>query len=285
MTASSLLRYPDNGDQLENAAMLRNAIQFTTEQRAFSAYGLLNQPFEKLKERELSYLAVDAFSAEMTSTEDVLGWLFVLRDWKPDSAATSLFVLLDKVKVGVPPWDEEAAAKLLDELNPDGLRALLHIPTEGQMETGGFSDEIRAMVTTSIESNLDGLKRLVNLRQSEKRARVRAFNKLKHLLLAMPRESRGKHWVLVPELMSFDGKEIHLQTVQIEASQKNVELMASRAIVAQAVLNGLLGMILWTRFDEPYKTPEWAMKAFDLPGWFRDKTPEQEELAGRPTRE
>lgn len=73
--------------------MLRNAIHFTTGQRAFPAFALLNQPFGELEERALPFLAVDAFSAEMTSTEDVFGWFFVLRDWKPGSAATSVFLV------------------------------------------------------------------------------------------------------------------------------------------------------------------------------------------------
>lgn len=272
MTELSSARYPDAGHPLEDAAILRNAVYFASEQRAFGAYSLINQPFKRLKEKDLGYLAVDAFKAEMTSTEDVLGWLFVLRDWRPGSAETSLFVLLDKVRVGVPPWTEDAAATLLDGIDPDSLRELLHIPKEEEMAAAGFSQEITTAVTTSIESNLHGLKRLVDLRRGDKRARVRAYNKLKHMLLAMPEQAEEKRWVVVPELMSFDGKEIHLQTVRIEASERNIQLMASRAIVAQAVLNSLLGMILWMRFGEPYSSPRWAVEALDLPGWYSATT-------------
>lgn len=267
MTDSSI-RYPDNGNQLEDASMLRNAVRFMTGQRAFAAYRLLNQPFHALKEETLGFLAVDAFVAEMTSTEDVLGWLLVLKDWKPGTAEASLFILLDAVRVG--PATEEAAKKLLDAMDGDALRHFLHLPSNPELEAAGFADvAVREAMAASIEVNLGGLRRLVELRQSENRGRVVAFNKLKRMLLALPVAGERKHSVLIPKVVKFDATGIHRQSVTLEASQQNVELMSSRAIVAQAVLNSLLGMILWTRFGEAYETPDWAIKALDLPGWYK----------------
>lgn len=74
MTAgsSSAIEYPDNGNLLEDASMLRNAVQFTTAQRAFSADLLLRQLLTELDERTVRFEAVDAFCAEITATEDVL---------------------------------------------------------------------------------------------------------------------------------------------------------------------------------------------------------------------
>ena len=39
-------------------------------------------------------MAVNAFKEFMTSTEDLLGWLFALQEWQSGEAESSLFILL-----------------------------------------------------------------------------------------------------------------------------------------------------------------------------------------------
>ena len=68
------LHYPDSGELLEDASILRNTVHFATAQRAFSAYTILANALEQLQDETLAFLAINAFAAEMTSTEDVLGW-------------------------------------------------------------------------------------------------------------------------------------------------------------------------------------------------------------------
>lgn len=264
------VRYPDQGQPLEDAAILRNAILFTTAQRAFSARLLLQLPLDRFDALHLSFAAVDAFCAEMTASEDVLGWLFVFKGWKPGTAKDSVFALLDRVRVGVSPWTEDAAIKLLDSLNPDEFRRLLHIPSDQELVEDGWALDLRDRLSTAIPANLDGLKRLVELRHRDNRGRVLAFNKLKHMLLALPTTERGKNEVLVPKWMRMASDGIHLQNVWLEASEKNVRLMASRAIIAQSVLNTILGIVLWTRFGAPYEAPQWALDSLSLPGWYVD---------------
>lgn len=269
MMLTDSLRYPDSGELLEDASILRNAVHFATAQRAFTAYAILANPLDQLSEATLAFLSVNAFTAEMTSTEDVLGWLFALRDWKPGDVERCLIRLLDKVQVGSGQYTEEKAAELLASLDPTGLRALLHIPEDGDLEKAGFPVQVRQRLNESIPANLDGLRRLVELRHRDNRGYVVAFNKLKHLLLAVRTDVRGRHEVLVPKWRRFDEREkaIHMDMAWIGCSPQDVRVLASRAIAGQAVLNSLLGIILWTRFGEAYTSPAWAVNALNLPGW------------------
>ena len=266
------LQYADNGELLEDASILRNAVMFATEERASVGYRILNRivnPTDPPSSRVLGFLAVDAFAAEMTSTEDLLGWLFVLKEWKPANPEKSLVFLLDRVQVGKRPHTEAAAEKLLDSLDASTFRELMHVPKDEELEAEGFPTAVRNRLNTSIPANLDGMKRLVELRQREKRGYVVAFNKLKHLMLAIRTDSRGKDEILVPGRFSFDkdNNRISVQTAWISTEPNNIRDMASRAVIAQAVLNSVLAIILWIRYGKTYGSPKWAIAALSLPGW------------------
>jgi hypothetical protein len=85
---------------LNNEAVLTNAAHFMTGQRAFAAKLVpINDILEKLPQQELDFLALQAFSEFMTATEDLIGWVSVLRKWNP-AEEYSLFELLDSVWVG-----------------------------------------------------------------------------------------------------------------------------------------------------------------------------------------
>ena len=212
---------------------------------------------------------------EMTSTEDLLGWLFVLKKWRPGDVEGCFVRLLDRVQVGQAPYTEDAAKDLLDSLDPNGLRSLLHIPADAELAAEQFSEEVRGRIDRAMPANLGGLKRLVELRQQDNRAYVVAFNKLKHLLLAIRTNTRGRDEILIPKWrgLSAEPYGVRLQTAWIASSPENVRVRASRAIAGQVVLNSLLGMLLWTRFGEPYTTPDWAVEALELPGWAENPTP------------
>ena len=93
------LRYPDNDQPLEDRAILRNAVQFSTPQRAWRALETLHQSsFQHLDKKQRAMLAFEGFQAMMVSLEDLQAWLFVLRDWQPGTSKRSLFPLLDKVQ-------------------------------------------------------------------------------------------------------------------------------------------------------------------------------------------
>jgi hypothetical protein len=64
------IKYPDNGEPLEDASILRNAIQFSTQQRAFVATTSFDSP--RASERGgAGFHAVEAFMSE-PATEDTL---------------------------------------------------------------------------------------------------------------------------------------------------------------------------------------------------------------------
>lgn len=266
--AHESLHYPDTGGLYEDASILRNAVYFTTAQRAFSANLILAQPLDHLDSRLLAFLAVEAFCAEMTATEDVLGWIFVLRDWAPGDPSECLLRQLDKVNVGSS--QEADALGLLDQLESNGLRGLLHIPTDVQLATAGLPINISDRINAAIPAILQGLKRVAWLRKRDNRGYVVAFNKLKHQLLALYTDVRGRNEVLVPKWLGMKDDGIHLRNAWIESSPKNIRLMASRAIGMQAVLNSILGLILLIRFGHQYESPHWTIAALDLPGWYAE---------------
>ena len=164
MTASQIspLRYPDEGHPYGDASVLRNAVHFVTRQRAFSAHQPDN--LEDFGADFLSFAAWNAYCAEMLASEDFLGWMFVLRDWKPGSAEDCLFVLHSKVEVGRGPYTEQSADGMLDALDEVGLRQLLHIPSDEELEAEGFDSDLRKAIADSVVANLGGLRRTTKYR-------------------------------------------------------------------------------------------------------------------------
>jgi len=198
---------------------------------------LLELPFDKLTDDGLAFAAIDAFCAEVTTSEDLLGWLFVLRDWRPGTPEGCLFALLDKVQVGVGAWSETAAKDLLESLDEDGLRKIMHVPTDQELTANGFEAGLREAVTRSISAHLGGLMRVAQRRLEGGRGYVVSFNKLKHLLLALPTRERGKYEVLVPHWLTKDptGKpfDIHVDGIYLQDLWIGRPWMASNAWLAR----------------------------------------------------
>lgn len=267
------LRYPDNGQLLEDASILRNAFSFATAQRAFIAYNILRQPLDHLNQEALGFFATEAFMLEMTSTEDLLAWLFVFSAWQPGEVNYSLWPLLHRIKVGVGNYSEERGAALLEGLDAPSFRQLVHIPTDEELTNSEIPLDVREGINRAMPANLQGMKRLVELRQESNRLRVRAFNKLKHHFLALRLEDSPEQ-VIIPvwEGLDENAQAISMATLTIACTSENTRLMASRSIIAQATLNSLLGIVLWTRFGERHETPPWVLGALRLRGW-REESP------------
>lgn len=261
------LKYPEDEHPLDDANILRSTVYFGTAQRAYSAQRILEAPLDKLPSHARAYLAVDAFMAEMTGSEDLLGWVLVLTDWRPGTFETCLARLVDKVNVN--DKSELRAEELLLSLDASALRALFHIPDDQDLAATGFSEAFREQVRTAIPAHLSGLKAMVEGRRRDNRGYVVAFNKLKHMLFATPMLVGDQIRVIVPSFHDYDrnANSVKLRTVSIGCEAEDIRLLASRAVIAQAVLNSLLGVILITRYGEPYKTPPWCKDALELPGW------------------
>lgn len=261
-------RYPDSGQMLEDAGVLRNAITFTVAQRAYVADSLLHRPFDGMSENVLAMITLEAFGAEMTSLEDTLGWLFALKDWEPGTAAKCLMANLDTIQVGRGVHDEDAAAELLSVLDGSKLRKILHFPKDDDLRRAGASDELIEALEKALPYKLDGLRRVAERRAEGNRGRVVAFNKLKHMLLGfLVRDDEGKPQVELIKGSGYDSGEIHLNTVTLEVSAANIDIMAGNALAAQASLWDTLALILWSRFGEQHNAPPWVHHAMVHGNW------------------
>jgi len=255
--------YPDSGSPLDDASILRNAVYFSTAQRAYSAQSLLQQPLIK-SQREVDFLTIKAYEEFMTSTEDLIGWLFTLEEWQPGSAEFSLLLLLDRIKVGSNDYKEKRAVSLLAGMNEEEFRAMCHIPTSEELITAGFSEELVDNMKRSMPCKLEGWLNIAKRRADQDRGWVRMFNKFKHHMLAFPTTTRKKNEIWMPTSIKFnkEGPSIGLGQGWLESSINELRRLAGDAIAAQAILHDTLAMILMSRYDEKYTTPQWVIVAY-----------------------
>lgn len=255
--------YPDSGNPLEDASVLRNTIYFGTAERAYSAELILKE-FLNINQRTLDFMVVRAFEEFMTSTEDLLGWLFALQEWKPGNAEHSLFILLDRIQVGRGSYLEDDAVSLLTGVDAEGFRRLFHIPKDEEMVSAGISAELVKDINRSIPFKLDGWLKIARRRAEQDRGTVRMFNKLKHHMLAFPTQERGKDEVWMPYSVRMDKKQnqIRLGRGWLVANPNNTRRLVSDAIIAQVVLHDTLALILLTRYGEQYHQQNWVVRAY-----------------------
>ncbi len=257
----SNMSYPDSGYALEDASVLRNAIEYSIAFRVYSAQSLLQQPLG-VDKRLLSYLVLKAFEEFMTSTEDLLGWLFALKEWQPGNAEFSLVRLLDTINIG--PQKEKDAVELLSKLDEQGFRQLLHIPIRQELIDTKVSIELADSIDNAIRAKLNGWLKVANIRLESDRGRVRAFNKLKHHMLAFD-SPLHKDQVFIPSDIRIDRAQnlVRIKTANIEVSANMLIRFANDAVLAQAVLWDTLALILMTRFGESYNPPQWVINAYN----------------------
>jgi hypothetical protein len=264
MSNGNSIMYPDNGNPLEDASVLRNAIYYSTSQRAFTVEILLRQPLGANQET-LNYTALTAFESFMVSTEDLLGWLFTLKEWQPGTPDKSLFILLDSIQVGRDRHTEEKAIAILEGLDSEGFRRLLHIPKDEQLISSGLSKEFVDNIQNSLSFKLAGWIKLAQARQEQRRGRVGMFNKVKHHLLVFPTKQGNKNELFIPYNIHIEGTppSIHLGRGSITADANTIRQLAGDAVAAQAVLHDTLAIILISRYGERrYQAPAWVIRAY-----------------------
>lgn len=258
--------YPDSGSPFEDASILRNAVYFSTAQRAHSAQLILQQPLG-VNQRVLALLLLRAFEEFMTSTEDMVGWLFALQEWQPGNVEFSLFLLLDRIRVGSKSkgidHTEARAVSFLSGLDEQGFRNLVHVPNDSELLASGMPKDRVEAINRGMASKLEGWRRIANRRAEQGRGWVRAFNKLKHHMLAFPTREHGKEEIWLPSRIRFDRSRnrVLLERAWLEVSTDEVRRLAGDSIAAQAVLHDTLALILLTRYGEKYNVPQWVTKA------------------------
>jgi hypothetical protein len=258
---SSIL-YPDSGNPLEDASILRNAVYFSTAQRVYSANLILKQ-LPNVNQRIIDFLTIEAFEEFMTSTEDMLGWFFALKEWQPGNAEFCLCKLLNSIEVGKKN-SESQAVTILSTINNDSFRDILHIPNDNELTTAGLSDDQINRISQSINYKLQGWLTAAKMRAEQGRGLVRIFNKCKHHMFAIPTDQREKAELWVPAKFTFDKKEhcFHLENGWLESSQNEVIRFVGNSIGAQVTLHDTLAIILSTRYKERYVIPEWVTDAY-----------------------
>ena len=255
--------YPDSGNPLEDASILRNTLYFSTAERAYSAELVLKESLN-INQRTLDFMVVRAFEEFMTSSEDLLGWLFALREWQPGKAEHSLFILLDRIRIGSDTYREDNIVSLLTNVDAGGFRKLFHIPKDEEMVSAGISAELVKDINRSIPFKLDGWLKIARRRAEQERGTVRMFNKLKHHMLAFPTQERGTDEVWMPYSVRMDRKQnqIRLGRGWLVANPNNIRGLVGDAIIAQAVLHDTLAVILLTRYGKQYHQQNWVVKAY-----------------------
>lgn len=206
----------------------------------------------------------------MVSLEDMQGWLLVLSRWQPVSTVDkSLFALLDTVKVGSGEDSEESALSLIDGLDPVSYRQLAHIPSRQELLANGWELEMVDHVDQAMEAQLAGVRRGIEIRNGNERALVKAYNKIKHMMLAFPQYGPDQTVVAIRTAKSgpraYHTLPITIDGADLGCSPEEIRFRARQTIQTQAVLNSLLGLILLSRYDHRIPTPQWALDSLDLP--------------------
>ena len=251
---------------LNNESVLTNAVEFATAHRVFVANLVPTGNLTQLDQPQLDFLALFAFSEFMTATEDLLGWVSVLKEWDPTDDY-SLFKLLDKVKVG--PDLETKMIAYLSNLDSNGFRDLLHIPENRELVVMGFSAELVAAINESIPEKRTGFLKVSQLRATEQRGLVKGFNKAKHMLLAFPIDQLKGHEILLPKIGAVArGADQRSTTTaidgaRIDTSPEYVSQRMRRTVESYAVLWDTLSLILLTRYGKKCTPPEWVTNTLE----------------------
>jgi len=200
----------------------------------------------------------------MTATEDLLGWLFVLKEWQPRNAEFSLLILINKIQVGKKGYEEKQAVSLLSQLDGEAFRELCHIPKDEELINSGMSDEQVNQIRLGMPFKLAGWLKIAKTREEQDRGSVRMFNKFKHHMLAFPTKARGKDEVWLPTRITLDKVKNRVLMGQgwLEVSANHLRKLAGDAITAQAVLHDTLALILVTRYNENYVVPAWVSRVY-----------------------
>lgn len=259
-------KFPDSGGALEDRAVLRNAVLFATTQRAFAGFRVLREPLENLDDLYRACLAVESFQQFVVSTEDLLSWFFVLKEWRPGTPDGSLLAGLDRIQVGAGRWTEPKALELLQTMTADDYRLMMRIPTSDELRTDGWDSQVINIIETAMAEQFNGIKRLVMKRSEMDRSRIRAYNKSKHGSLLFRLQHEGKQAVAFRWARGgySDPAGIHLEQHLVLIDHQTIGKLLRDSIGMQAVLISLLTLVLWTRYGERIESAPWVRQAFHM---------------------
>ena len=129
----------------------------------------------------------------------------------------------------------------------------------------GLLPEDVAKINESIPAKLDGFLKVAKLRTRDERGLVKGFNKVKHMLLAVPVDAFAGHQVLLPKIGSISPpsddspRRVKIDGARIDTTPDYIRGRVRQTLEIQAVLCDVLQFILYTRYQQPYIHSQWVL--------------------------
>lgn len=205
-------------------------------------------------------LHLEAFQLWVTSTEDVISWVWSLKRWQPDGPVEKRLFALTRYPGAI---RDTHVRDFLRSLDVGAFRELLKIPSPDEVAALGDSSMTAAEVESSLRSKLDGFIETAERRLRERRAMVEAFNKSKHGF-PVYQQLEGQTPVLI---FPIGDKQQPDRLYRMKVDIGEARWFATQAALAQLVLHDTLATILVYRYGERYEQQPWAQRINQLPGW------------------
>lgn len=128
----------------------------------------------------------------------------------------------------------------------------------------GLRSQEVVKINESIPAKLDGFLKVAKLRARDNRGLVKGFNKVKHMLLAIPTDAFEGHQVLLPKigrvtpLTDDSPRRVKIDGARIDTNPDYIRGRVRQTLETQAVLCDVLQFILYTRYQTPYTHPQWV---------------------------
>jgi hypothetical protein len=119
-------------------------------------------------------------------------------------------------------------------------------------------------IDDSIHAKLEGFLKVAGLRTGNKRGLVKGFNKVKHMLLAIPTDTFEGHQVLLPKIGGItpagdhSPRETMIDGARIDTNPDYIRGRVRQTLEIQAILCDVLQFILYARYQQPYVHPQWV---------------------------
>lgn len=125
------------------------------------------------------------------------------------------------------------------------------------------------LVPTALKSQIQGFRNIIDRRTRRARALVRAYNKSKHIHLALLTGAGEDMQValLTSETGYTDPRGIGLAGQILRVQPSRIREYATWSLQTHMTLFAIQSMILETRYGEKLSTPRWFAAALELPGW------------------
>ena len=252
------------GDQ----ELLRNYCVFAAFHRARIAEVLFNNLDDDADLRRS--IALELVANYVAATEDLVLWFFVLKRWRPGKEPT-LFDLLDSTFVRESAGADESTKLALEEVRQwsiADMRRELGLPRDDYLLRSGLDDRGLNKHINAMRELLERLRESFELRLSDEKSLVVAYNKVKHGVLAVATDEGSASGVSVLVASrkgpAGPGRRKNFYTGWIPCDKPELwKMYASTGLVAEATCT-LVNLKYIRHFDPRWSIPPWP---FPRRGW------------------